>query len=492
MAQKEFSIKVLHVAPECVPLIKKGGLGDVAGALPKALKKIGVDARILMPAWPGVLDTARKLGALSKAPVGQLSAAVNWRAWTARIWEAKLPEQRVYLLEQPELFSDENVYPDKVAVWNATPFIFLSYAAFELPAAVGWKPQFIHAHDWTTAAIAPALRWHRWYSKFHGDYDTVFTIHNMAFQGLFDKEGLEGWGFSKEAFSAGDTSSLEFYGQVNLMKGAVTASEAITTVSPSYSWDIQTQNGGFGLDGVMSANKSKLQGIINGIDYDLWNPEKDKLLPKKFGVSNMSGKKDCRSALLRLSGLKDDGRPLAIFVGRLTEQKGIDVMLDALDRLLPDKLFAIIIGSGNELYNRKLSEFADKHRDSVRSFIGFSEEKAHLAYAGGDLLIMPSLFEPCGLSQLIGFAYGTIPVVRATGGLADTVIDADGSPDGTGFLFAEFSGDELAQALQRALAAKHDEQRWAGIVKNAMLQDFSWQKSARSYAELYKKIMTSD
>lgn len=492
MTQKEFSIKVLHVAPECAPLIKKGGLGDVAGALPKALKKIGVDARLLIPAWPGVLDMAKKLGALSKKPLGELSAAVNWRAWTARVWEAKLPEQRVYILEQPELFSDPDVYPEKVDVWNATPFLFLSYAAFELPRVAGWKPQFIHSHDWTTAAIAPALKWHRWYSKFNAEYDTVFTIHNMAFQGLFDKTGLEGWGFSKEAFSSLDTSSMEFYGQVNLMKGALTSSEAITTVSPSYSWDIQTRDGGFGLDGVVTENKNKLKGIINGIDYDVWNPERDKLIPRKFGVSNMTGKKDCRSALLRQCGLKDDGRPLAIFVGRLTEQKGIDVMLDALSHFLPDKLFAVVIGSGSDLYNRKVTDFAAKYPDSARALIGFSEEKAHLAYAGGDLLIMPSLFEPCGLSQLIGFAYGTIPVVRATGGLADTVIDADASQDGTGFLFADFSGEELAQALKRALAAKNDAARWSVIVKNAMLQDFSWQKSARSYADLYRKIMTSD
>ena len=276
------------------------------------------------------------------------------------------------------------------------------------------------------------------------------------------------------------------------MMGAINTSEAVTTVSPSYSWDIQTHDGGFGLDGVMSTNKSKLRGILNGIDYDVWNPHTDPLLPAHYDVSHRDGKKSCRRALMEGFGWEDDGRPLIIFVGRLTEQKGVDIMLEALERFMPDKIFALIIGSGNEFYNRKLSDFETSHSSSVRTVTAFSEESAHLAYAAGDILLMPSLFEPCGLSQLIAFAYGTIPVARATGGLADTVIDADSSPDGTGFLFTDYSIAELEEALNRALAAKDEPERWSRIVRNAMKEDFSWNSSAKEYAALYRNIISSD
>ena len=488
----DFSLKVLHVAPECAPLAKKGGLGDVIGSLPKALKKYGIDARVLMPAWPGVIDSAAKKGTLGKNPLGEISIALNWRAWTALVWEAEISDTHIYLLEQPELFANPDIYPEKLTLENALPFMFLSFAPFELIRHTGWKPQFLHAHDWMTAPMPAALRWHRYYSFFNGDFDTVFTIHNLAHQGIFDPSGLDGWGFEPEAFSPLNVNSMEFYGHTNFMKGAIITSEAVTTVSPSYSWNIQTTDGGCGLDGVIVANKNKLHGIINGIDYEIWNPGTDGFIPKNFSSSNISGKRECRKALLKKCGIKDDGRPVIVFVGRLTEQKGIDIMLDALEKFLPEDIFAVIVGSGNELYNRKLIEFAEDYPDSVHAFTGFSDEMAHLAYAGGDILIMPSLFEPCGLSQLIAFAYGTIPVVRATGGLADTVIDADGSSDGTGFLFTDYSIEEFVKALNRALSAKKDTARWNMIIKNAMAQDFSWDASAKAYAELYHNIITSD
>ena len=488
----DFSLKVLHVSPECAPLAKKGGLGDVVGALPKALKKQGIEARVLMPAWPGVLESASKIGKLIKNPLGEISVALNWRAWTASVWEADISGLHVYMLDQPELFADADIYPEKLTVESALPFMFLSFAPFELIRLTGWKPQFLHAHDWMAAPLPAALRWHKYYSFFNGDFDTVFTIHNLAHQGIFDPSGLEGWGFEPKAFSPLDVNSMEFYGNANFMKGAITTSDAVTTVSPSYSWNIQTPDGGFGLDGVIVAHKNKLHGIINGIDYEIWNPMTDKLLPQNFCASDISGKAECRKVLLEKCGIKDDGRPLIVFIGRLTEQKGIDIMIDALEKFLPDDIFAVIVGSGNELYNRKLTEFSENHPKFVNSIICFSEEMAHLAYAGGDILVMPSLFEPCGLSQLIAFAYGTVPVARATGGLADTVIDADSSPDGTGFLFTDYSIDEFVKALNRSLKAKKDPKRWNNIIKNAMKQDFSWDSSAKAYAELYQNIMTSD
>jgi starch synthase len=492
MAAREFSLKVLHVSPECAPFAKKGGLGDVVGALPKSLQDLGVDARVLIPAWPGVFDNAMKFGAYDKKYIGDISVAINWRAWTARVWHAEIGRLKVYLLEQPELFSNPDIYPDKMTAESSLPAIFLSFASFELPAIAGWKPQFLHSHDWTAAAVPAALRWHRYYSSFNGDYYTVLTIHNIAHQGLFSPSALEGWGFDQKAFSPFDPNTMEFYGQVNLMKGGIIASDAITTVSPRYSWDIQTTDGGFGLDGVIAAHRNKLRGIINGLDYDVWNPSTDKMLPCNYSRSDISGKAACRKVLLEKCGFSEDERPILIFVGRLTEQKGIDIMLDALKDFLPEKVYAVIVGSGSDMYNRKLNEFAERYGKSVRAVVGFSEEMAHLAYAGGDILLMPSLFEPCGLSQLIASAYGTIPVARATGGLADTVIDADDSEDGTGFLFTEYSAEEFACALKRALDAKRDAKRWRMIIDNAMARDFSWTSSAKAYAELYRNIMTAE
>ena len=492
IAYKNFTLKVLHIAPECSPLAKKGGLGDVVGTLPKALKKQSIDARVLIPAWPGVLEKAEEIGRLKREPIGEISVALNWRAYTASVLEAKVNGLHIYLLDQPELFSDPCIYPEKLDAVTVLPFIFLSFAPFELLRLTGWKPQFLHAHDWTTAPVSAALKWHRYYSYFNGDYDTVFTIHNLAFQGIISPSVLEGWGFSPRAFSNLDTDSLEYFGQVNMMKGAITTTEAFTTVSPNYSWDIQTPNGGLGLDGVIVAHKNKLRGIINGIDYDIWNPKTDSFLPANYSIGDMGGKEECRRALLKECGWKEDRRPILIFVGRLTEQKGIDIMLDAVRPFLAKKARFVIVGSGNDLYTRKVFEFRKEYPHSVHEILEFNEAKAHLAYAGGDMLLMPSLFEPCGLSQLIAFAYGTIPVARATGGLADTVIDADGSPDGTGFLFKDFSHEELQKAIDRALAAKDDGTRWDGIIRNAMGSDFSWDNSAKAYAELYRDILTSD
>jgi len=492
IAYKNFTLKVLHIAPECSPLAKKGGLGDVVGTLPKALKKQSIDARVLIPAWPGVLEKAEEIGRLKREPIGEISVALNWRAYTASVLEAEVNGLHIYLLDQPELFSDPCIYPEKLDAVTVLPFIFLSFAPFELLRLTGWKPQFLHAHDWTTAPVSAALKWHRYYSYFNGDYDTVFTIHNLAFQGIISPSVLEGWGFSPRAFSNLDTDSLEYFGQVNMMKGAITTTQAFTTVSPNYSWDIQTPNGGLGLDGVIVAHKNKLRGIINGIDYDVWNPKTDSLLPANYSIGDMGGKEECRRALLKECGWKEDRRPILIFVGRLTEQKGIDIMLDAVRPFLAKKARFVIVGSGNDLYTRKVFEFRKEYPHSVHEILEFNEAKAHLAYAGGDMLLMPSLFEPCGLSQLIAFAYGTIPVARATGGLADTVIDADGSPDGTGFLFKDFSHEELQKAIDRALAAKDDGTRWDGIIRNAMGSDFSWDNSAKAYAELYRDILTSD
>jgi starch synthase len=285
---------------------------------------------------------------------------------------------------------------------------------------------------------------------------------------------------------------MEFYGQANILKGGILASDAITTVSPHYSWDIQTPDGGFGLHGLFGSLRGKLTGILNGIDYDVWRPDVDSELPANFSVNDLSGKAACRKKLFEMCGWADDGKPVALFVGRLVQQKGVDILLTALERMLGESCRAVVIGSGLGQYEEWVRELKRSYPDCFWGFVGFGEDIAHLAYAGADMLLMPSLFEPCGLSQMIAMSYGTVPVARCTGGLADSVIDFDGSPDGTGFLFSDYSADELAQATFRAIAAFSDKSRWNTVIKNAMMSNFSWAASTDAYINLYDNLVSGN
>lgn len=485
----EPSLSVLHATSELAPLIKTGGLGDVACALPKAQRRRGVDARAVIPAWPGVLDRASEGGYLRKRAAGSVGVALNWRVYSAKLWKAVYDGLPVYILEQPELFAGDGIYPESAEPDAALPFIFLSLAALELPRAIGWTANVYHTHDWPTAALPAALRWHRHYARGYAGCRTVFTIHNLAHQGQFDPAGLDGWGFLPGAYDQLDPESMEFYGALNLMKGALTASGAITTVSPRYSQEILTPEYGCGLDGVLRDRQDSLKGILNGIDRDVWDPRTDPLIAGNYGAGATEGKAACRKALLEGLGWEDDGRPVITFVGRLAEQKGVDIMLDALEKLPPEKARSVVIGSGSQYYNDRLSAFTAERLDSARAVIGFSEEAAHAAYAGSDILLMPSNFEPCGLSQMIACAYGTVPVVRATGGLADTISDADENEGGNGFVFDGYTTDALLDAICRALGARRSPERWERIVSNAMGKDFSWDAPAAEYIELYRSML---
>ncbi|MDR3331264.1 MAG: glycogen synthase, partial [Synergistaceae bacterium] len=313
--------RVLHVTVEMAPLAKQGGLGDVLGALPKTMKRRGVDARVLLPAFPGVLESAGKHVSSCKKLPEQVHVALDWRVYSASVYEADIDGLTVYILDQPELFTNPRIYPTVLTQSSVLPFVFLSLAAFELPTLVGWQPEILHVHDWSTAIIPVALRWHKHYRTLRPMYDVALTIHNLAHQGIVDPSFLASWGLSKDAFSL---DGLEFYGQANIIKGGTLSSDIITTVSPHYSWDIQTIDGGFGLQGVFGVLRGKLSGILNGIDYEIWSPSTDKLLPATYSPDDMSGKAECRKRLLEMCGWEDDGRPIVSFVGRLVQQKGVD------------------------------------------------------------------------------------------------------------------------------------------------------------------------
>jgi starch synthase len=489
MGSHEHSPRVLHVAAEMAPLVKQGGLGDVLGSLPKALKRKGVDVRVLIPGFPGVMENVGLFNYSCVKLPGQIHLALNWRVYSADVYVADVERVPVYILDQRELFTNPSVYPQALSPTTALPFAFLSLAALEIPDCTGWNPDIFHVHDWSTAILPIALRWHKHYRALRSEYDVVFTIHNLAHQGIVEPSVLSAWGLTKDAFAI---DGVEFYGQANLLKGGAVSSDAITTVSPHYSWDIQSNEGGFGLQGLFSSLKGKLSGILNGIDYDIWSPRTDPLLPANYSADDLSGKAECRRKLMEMCRWEDDGKPIVAFVGRLVPQKGIDILFTALDWLMVENCRAVVIGSGLPRYEDWAQQFSRSYPDYFWCFTGFNEEIAHLAYAGSDITAMPSLFEPCGLSQLIAMSYGSIPVVRCTGGLADTVIDFDGSEDGTGFSFSEYSTDELLQAIYRAIDAYRDSARWSEVMRNAMTADFSWDTSTGSYINLYNSLRNGD
>lgn len=476
--------RVLHVAPEMAPLIKLGGLGDVVGSLPRALREAQVDARVMLPCYAGLRERLGDMG-LPCHPVagGDLHVALNWRVYDGHVWETEVGGVPIYLLDQPELFTDPQVYPRESSLIATLPFAFLSLGALEFSRI--WKPDIYHVHDWPGGLLPAALAWHRHYRTMWQDFDTVLSIHNMAHQWILAPGALEAWGFGRDAFTM---DRMEFYGSLNVLKGAIVASDAVITVSPRYSWEIQTSQGGFGLHGVLTEHRGKLSGILNGLDQDVWSPASDPLLPAPYHLDDLSGKRRCREMLLERCGLRDDGRPLLVFVGRLVEQKGVDILLASLEAFGRMGARILVLGSGHPVYENALRDAAGRSGDGVWIQVGYDEELAHLFYAGGDILLMPSLFEPCGLSQLIALRYGTVPVVRAVGGLADTVIDADGSSDGNGFLFADYAPHEFSHATWRALERRKDEMGWRQIQRRGMGADYSWHRSAAAYADVYRGL----
>ena len=476
--------KILHVSPEAVPFSKVGGLGDVAGSLPVALRESGTDCRLITPAWEGVLDRARDLGfSLSKLS-RKAEAVIRWKIHRGTVWKCSGHGLVAYLLEEPSLFGD-TVYPGELTPESVIPFLFLSLAALDLPASSLWKPDIIHCHDWGTAPLPAALKWHIHYGTSWEPCKTVFTIHNLAHQGLLPLESLIDWGIRNDAAKV---EGMEFFGMANLMKGALVACDAITTVSPGYADEIRTEKGGEGLGGLLKSLSGKVTGILNGLDDRYWDPRTDPMLPEQYSPEDFSGKQACKKMLLERAGWKDDGRPLLVSVGRMVEQKGFSILLPALEELAGLNCRLFLVGSGQREYEEAAAEAAARFPRSVFLFRGYNEPLAHMAYAGGDFFLMPSRFEPCGLSQLISLRYGTVPIVRAVGGLRDTVFEHDG-PEGNGFLFSGYTPEDLLGAVTRALEVYRDGESRKKLVLRGMKADFSWNRSAPLYRELYESLL---
>jgi len=479
-------MKALIASSEVVPFAKTGGLADVAGTLVNELKRAGVDAGVILPFYRRIKEAAKDWGIkpLNKEIAVPLGSEIE----TGRLWKGSTSEGAdAYFIENDKFYDRDGLYgtPEGDYPDNASRFIFYSRGVIEAVKALGLNLDIIHCNDWQTGLIPVYLK-----TIYRDDFpktSTIMTVHNIGYQGLFPRNDMPLTGLGWEMFHM---NALEFYGKINLLKGGLLFADVITTVSKTYVKEIQTKEYGFGLEDVLSKRSGDLCGIINGIDYSEWNPWNDTLIPARYSKKNLSGKAVCKRSLQKECGLPETGSPLIGMVTRLSSQKGLDLVVEAMEEIVASGAQMVILGIGDEHFHRVLSDLQVRYSRSISLTIGFDNALAHKIYAGADIFLMPSRYEPCGLGQLIALRYGTIPVARRTGGLTDTIAEYDPSSGaGTGFLFDGYSKDKMLGAINRAADAFKDKKAWELIQHNAMSQDFSWRKSAKQYITLYKKTL---
>jgi starch synthase len=469
--------KVMMVASEAAPFAKTGGLADVLGALPAALVRLGFSVCVVMPKYRGIHPPGVEL-VLDDMPV-----FINDFRHRTDIWRLDRDGVRFYFVEAPWFYDRDGVYSSYGIDYidNHLRFAVLSLAALGIARQLE-HPDILHAHDWQ-AALAPIYA-KTWFANDPrlAAMKHVFTIHNLGYQGRFGKHIFWELGLDASLFHPGE---LEYFGDVNLMKGAIVSADFITTVSPTYAREIQTPEHGFGLDGLLQARSGQLTGILNGVDYTEWDPSTDRHLPAHYDAADLSGKAACKSALLEALGFgsEADDRPLIGVVSRFAEQKGFALLEPIGDELMKEDVTLIALGSGEPHYEWIFHDLSTRHHDKVRVWHGFSNALAHLIEAGADIFLMPSRYEPCGLNQIYSLKYGTPPVVRATGGLDDTIEES------TGFKFGEYSPGALLGTLRYALQCWRDRAAWEERMRLGMSKDFSWDRSAAEYAELYDRLL---
>jgi starch synthase len=475
-------MRVLSIVSEIYPLVKTGGLADVAGALPKALARQGVDVLSLVPGYRQVLERVPQ-----RTKIGRLTDLLGHDAVLSRVEESGLD---ILILEIPELFDREGgPYLDEQARDHADNW--LRFAAFSLAGArvaLGEIPEvtvdLVHVHDWQSALVPVYLRY-----RFESSLPVVCTIHNLAFQGQFS---LDVGPKLELPPSALNVDCLEYYGNVSYLKGGLQCSDIVTTVSPTYAREILSTELGMGMDGVLQARRSALYGIVNGIDSDIWNPATDKLLSATYNVRSLSRRQKNRAAVLSRFGLSDNGGPLFAALTRLTWQKGADMLPEAAEEIITHGGQLVICGQGDASIEAELRRCAARHQDRIGVHIGYSEDMAHLIVSGCDVLMQPSRFEPCGLTQLYAMRYGAIPLVGRTGGLSETIIDANDAAMArevaTGFQFHPIDAHSFREGVRRCCEAYGDPVTWVGLQRQAMNADFSWERSAAQYAQLFEAM----
>jgi starch synthase len=484
-------LRVLFISAEVTPFARTGGLGDVNGALPPVLAAQGHDVRVVMPLY----QTVRERGWPLTETVTDLQVPLVFGARGARVWQTPLGGQPrgendipLYFIEQDEYFARPGLYGTEAGDYpdNASRFIFFCRAALALAERLQWFPHIFHCHDWHTGLVPAYLRFLPGLDSRISTANSVFTIHNLAYHGWFPAWVFGISGLPLFLFQPG---GVEFLGGVDFMKTGIVYADRITAVSPTYAEEICTPELGFGLDGVLRQRRDALVGILNGADYQAWNPETDSALKAPYNATDLSGKEACKTELLREYGLPEElSVPLLGMVSRLVDQKGVDLVVSALERLLTMNIRLVILGAGEPRYEQQLTAFAQRYPERLGVRLAFDEPLSHRIQAGSDCFLMPSRYEPCGLTQLYSLRYGTIPIVRATGGLRDTVQPFDPATGvGTGFVFTEPSAEALLEAVRAAVEVFDDKQNWRQLQRNAMAQDFSWDHSASQYVELYRQ-----
>ena len=472
-------MRIALLSSEVVPFAKTGGLADVSGALPKALREHNVDARILLPLYDQI---DREL--LGRAPIESVS--VEWRGQlrATRIWQSNAAGAPAYLIEAPEFFARPSVYgyPDDHA-----RFAFFSRAALALLKHLDWQPDVLHGNDWPCGFAAVELRSRRRYDSFFQKTKSLFSLHNVAYQGTFDPGDLWWLGFGEQP--ARDDFMINH--AASALKAGIITADALSTVSPRYAQEIQTPEQGYGLDWLLRARSDRLAGITNGVDYTLWNPETDPHLAANFSLDDLSGKSACKLDLLRRFSLPQDAdRPILAMISRLVSQKGYDLIQQISGAILQTGSFVIVLGAGAPEYEDFLQRWHDQAPKQVGIYKGYAGEPlAHQIEAGADMFLMPSLYEPCGLNQMYSMRYGTVPIARATGGLDDTVenfYEASGS--GNGFKFESYSAGALLEKIREALYFYGRPDSWAKIQRNGMAMDNSWSSAARKYLNFYERV----
>jgi len=480
-------VDILFAASEAHPLVKTGGLADVAGSLPRAIKNSQQDIRLMLPAYPAAIANAGKLKLVADLKLPGASAPV-------RLLQGRLPHTRVrlYLVDAPEYFDrpgglysspQGSGWPD-----NADRFALFARAVCDVAmnrAGLEWQPDIVHCNDWQTGLV-PALL-----SLEPVRPATLFTVHNLAYQGLFDRDQFQALQLPGHWWSM---EKLEFHQQMSFIKGGLVFSDRITTVSPAYAREIRTPEFGCGLEGLLEHRKGKLSGILNGVDYQVWSPGRDSLLPYTYTAHRPAAKLKNKRALQKAFGLPvEPGLPLFGYVGRLVEQKGIDLILQLVPELLQRPMQLVILGTGQQNLEQALRQVHRAYPEHISVRIDYNETLAHLLEAGSDSFLMPSRFEPCGLNQLYSLRYGTPPIVRSTGGLANSVVDTTDANlsrhTATGFVFENAESHELLQAIDRALELYARPDAWKDLMLTGMRKDFSWTRSAAAYIDLYNRLL---
>ena len=481
-------LRVLFVTPEAVPFAKTGGLADVAGALPKFLKALGCDLKVVMPYYRMVKESGLPLQYLGQ----EIEVPIGDEILRADIYQGQLNQDiPVYFIGRDEFFDREYLYSTPRGDYfdNAERFIFFSKAVFTLCQLMSFSPAIIHHHEWQTGLIPAYLRSFYQNDPLFSHTAVVFTIHNIAYQGVFKKEKFRLTGLPNEMYNP---EGIEFWERINFMKAGIVYADRINTVSQKYSEEIQTSEYGYGLEGILRKRKEVLCGILNGVDYQDWDPSHDPYLVAPYNSQDLSEKRECKKDLLKEFNLPPllENFPLLGMISRLADQKGFDLLAEILDELFTLDIGFVLLGTGEQKYHDLFTEVARKYPQKAGVRIAYDDRLAHKIEAGADFFLMPSKYEPCGLNQIYSLKYGTIPIVRATGGLDDTILNYDPTTGkGNGFKFVRYDAKEFLNQMKVAIGFYSQPGHWKQLLRNAMAADFSWQRSAEAYLRLYRKAL---